>query len=75
MDLMIADESPSEISDAIKSALFAKAAERIEFAKPYVANSMFGFNDGEEECDDESSAEYEEEIGEIDDEYDTEEDE
>lgn len=71
MDLMIADESPSEISDAIKSALFAKAAERIEFAKPYVANAMFGFNDDEEE----TSAEYEQEIGEIDDELETEEDE
>lgn len=70
MDLMIADESPSEISDAIKSALFAKAAERIEFAKPYVANAMFGFNDEEE-----TSAEYEQEIGEIDDELETEEDE
>lgn len=72
MDLMIADESPSEISDAIKSALFAKAAERIEFAKPYVANAMFGFNNDEEE---ETSAEYEQEIGEIDDELETEEDE
>jgi len=71
MDLMIADESPSDISDAIKNALYAKAAERVEFARPYVADAMFGLTDdeeGEEEYD-------EEETGEIDYEYDTEEDE
>lgn len=75
MDLMIADESPSEISDAIKAALFSKAAERIEFAKPYVANAMFGFNTDDEEGEEETSAEYEQEVGEIDDELETEEDE
>jgi hypothetical protein len=66
MDLIIADESPSEVSDAIKNVLFAKAAERIEYAKPYVADSMFGLTDEEE---------YDEDLGEIDSEYDTEEDE
>lgn len=71
MDLMIADESPSEISDAIKTALYAKAAERIEYAKPYVADVMFGLG-GEEEYDD--AEEYDEESGEIDD-YVTDEDE
>jgi len=71
MDLMIADESPSDISDAIKNALYAKAAERVEFARPYVADSMFGLTD-----DEEGEEEYDEEgIGEIDDESDTEEDE
>jgi len=48
MDLIIADESPSEISDTIKNVLFAKAAERIEYAKPFVADSMFGFADEED---------------------------
>lgn len=71
MDLMIADESPSEISDAIKTALYAKAAERIEYAKPYVADTMFGLT-GEEEYDD--AEEYDEDSGEIDD-YVTDEDE
>lgn len=76
MDLIIADDSPSDISDAIKNALYAKAAERVEFARPYVADAMFGLTDNEEsEYDDESSAEYEQEVGEIDDEYETEEDE
>jgi len=74
MDLIIADESPSEVSDAIKSVLFAKAAERIEYAKPYVADSMFGLT-GETEYDDSEESEYDEDLGEIDSEYDTEEDE
>ena len=69
MDLMIADDSPSEVSDAIKNALYQKAAERIEFARPYVANAMFGLQDQE---DDETDAD---EIGEIDNELETEEDE
>ena len=73
MDLMIADESPSEISDAIKNVLYAKAAERIEYAKPYVADAMFGLS-GEEEYDDSEEYEYDENSGEIDD-YVTDEDE
>ena len=69
MDLMIADDSPSEVSDAIKNALYQKVAERIEFARPYVADAMFGLQDQE---DDETDAD---EIGEIDNELETEEDE
>ena len=69
MDLMIADDSPSEVSDAIKNALYQKAAERIEFARPYVADAMFGLQNQE---DDETNAD---EIGEIDNELETEEDE
>ena len=69
MDLMIADDSPSEVSDAIKNALYQKSAERIEFARPYVADAMFGLQDQE---DDETDAD---EIGEIDNELETEEDE
>ena len=41
IDLIAVDASPAEISDAIKSALYAKAAERIEAAKPIVADMMF----------------------------------
>ena len=36
------DASASEVSDALKDALFAKAAEKIDALKPGVANSMFG---------------------------------
>jgi hypothetical protein len=41
IDLIATDSSPAEISDKIKSLLFAKAAERIEVAKPYIASTMF----------------------------------
>ncbi len=42
MDLMISAESPSQISDQIKDALFSKSAERIENLKPVVATTLFG---------------------------------
>jgi hypothetical protein len=42
MDLIAADESPSQISDMIKNILFAKAADKIENIRPEVANSLFG---------------------------------
>ena len=44
MDLIIADESPSEISDNIKNALYAKAGARVDALKPYVANDMLGYD-------------------------------
>ena len=40
--MIVADESPSQISDTIKDILYAKAAERVEYAKPIVAASLFG---------------------------------
>jgi len=42
IDLIATDSSAAEISDKIKSVLFAKSAERIESAKPHVGNIMFG---------------------------------
>lgn len=45
LDLMIEDESPSEISDTIKDILFAKAADKIEGYKPEVAQALFKSND------------------------------
>jgi len=42
LDLMVTDESPSQISDRIKEILFAKSAERVEASRPVVANSLFG---------------------------------
>ena len=51
MDMMISDESPSQISDKIKDILFAKSAERIDSFRPSIANAVF---DGEDiEVDDE----------------------
>jgi len=41
MDMIIGDESPSKISDKIKSVLFAKSVEKIDAQIPSVANSIF----------------------------------
>ena len=49
MNLVIADESPSEISDSIKNQLFAKATERVDALKPAVANAMLGYEIESEE--------------------------
>ena len=71
MDLIIADDSPSEISDGIKNVLFAKSAEKIDTSKPDVAQAMFGMNDADEDQEVEASLE----AGEIDNEVETEEEE
>ena len=42
MDMIIADESPSNISDRIKDMLFAKSADRVDNFKPAVAADTFG---------------------------------
>ena len=60
MNMIIADESPSEISDSIKTALFAKAGERVDALKSPVANAMMGY-DVETEEDAESET-----VGELD---------
>lgn len=49
MDMIVADESPSNISDKIKDLLFAKAGERVDQFRPVVASSMFTQNNYEEE--------------------------
>jgi len=49
MDMIVTDESPSQISDKIKDLLFSKAAERVDQYKPSVSNSLFGENDSEYE--------------------------
>jgi len=42
IDLIATDGSANDISDKLKEILYAKAAERIDIARPYVANAMFG---------------------------------
>ena len=54
LDMIIADESPSQISDKIKDMLFSKSAEKIDAFRPTVAANVFGLNAETEE-------EYEEE--------------
>ena len=58
MDMITTDESPSQISDKIKDLLFAKASERVDSFKPYVADSLFGEEELEQEVGDDE--EYEE---------------
>jgi len=41
IDLITQDESPSEISDAIKDTLFSKAAEKIDMIRPEIASVLF----------------------------------
>lgn len=41
MDMIVADESPSDISDKIKEVLYTKAAEKVDNTRPNVALSMF----------------------------------
>lgn len=41
IDLIATDSSAADISDAIKNAIYSKAAEKIDSIRPYVASSMF----------------------------------
>jgi len=69
MNLMIADESPSEISDSIKDQLMQKAAARVDELKPAVANAMMGYElESEEDVETET-------VGELDNAEETEEEE
>ena len=51
IDLIATDGTPSDVSNKIKELLYAKAAERVDSARPEVAAMMFGNNDqsGDEE--------------------------
>ena len=63
VDLIATDSSASDISDKLKEILYAKAAERIDIARPYVANAMFGqefeYPTEDEPAEEEPSAELE----------------
>ena len=41
LDLIATDASPSDVSDHLKTILYAKSAEKIDALKPLVAQSMF----------------------------------
>ena len=62
LDMIVSDESPAQISDKLKDMLYAKSAEKIETARPVVANSLFGDQEVEDEVDDEVDAESETEV-------------
>ena len=42
MDAIVANQSPSQVSDAIKDLLYAKSATKVDVLKPEIANSLFG---------------------------------
>ena len=42
LDMIAADESPSQISDKIKELLFSKSVEKIDSFRPSVSQSLFG---------------------------------
>jgi len=52
--MIVNNESPDAIRDAIITSLYSKAAERVEAAKPYVVSNVFGDDvDDEDEYEDE----------------------
>ena len=61
LDMMVADESPSQISDTIKDLLYAKTAARVDAFKQVVAGSTFGETDTAIEAEMETEVDTEEE--------------
>ena len=57
LDLIASDQSSNDISDAIKDALYAKSAEKIDAIKPTISATIFD----EPESEDETTVEPEEE--------------
>jgi hypothetical protein len=49
MDMMVDDQSPSQISDKIKELLYNKSAQKVDDFKDNVANSLFGDQTPEED--------------------------
>ncbi len=55
IDLIATDSSPAEITDSIKSALFAKSAKKIDQIRPYIASSLFDSEESENSFEDEDN--------------------
>ena len=49
LDMIVTDESPSQISDKIKDLLFTKSSERIDAFRPIASNALFGEDEVEEQ--------------------------
>ena len=54
VDLVGTDAPSSEVSDAIKQALYAKSVERVDAVTPDVASILFGGEPEEQEVEDEA---------------------
>jgi len=48
IDLIATDRSPADVSGKIKELLYSKAAERVDAARPEIAELMFGDEDSQE---------------------------
>lgn len=51
MDLLVKDESPTQISDAIKDMLYSRTAEKVQTATPGIMNNVFDGEDVQPEAD------------------------
>ena len=66
LDMIVSDESPSQITDKIKEILFAKSAERVDALRPQVSAGLFDeeysetYEDNENDDEDEDYTEEEE---------------
>ena len=56
IDLMIDNESPSDISDRIKDMLYAKSAEKVAAERPNVSAGLFGDEADEVETQEEEES-------------------
>lgn len=54
INMMVDNQSPSDISDRIKEILMQKSAENIETIRPLVAASIFGSAEEGEESEEDS---------------------
>lgn len=52
LDMVVNDESPSQISDQIKNIIFAKAAERVDSFRSDVASNVFSEKEVDNEDED-----------------------
>ena len=48
LDMIATDAKPAEITDTLKTMIYAKAGERLEYLKPYAAAAVFGGEPPEE---------------------------
>ena len=62
IDLLVKDESPSAVSDAIKDQLFSRTAEKIKNVRPNVAASIFDNDVDLDEPEAETEAEFDTDV-------------
>ena len=61
LDMIATDAKPAEITDTLKTMIYAKAGERLEYLKPYAAAAVFGGEPPEDSAE-EPTAELETEV-------------